>query len=42
VSEVFQVPNDTTINKTDVVRLVYTMFARGNQQYQKTLRIDIK
>ena len=42
VEEVFQVPTDTNIVKTDVVRLVYTMYARNNLKYQKILRIDIK
>lgn len=42
VEELFQIPNDTTVNKTDVVRLVYTMYARNNLKYQKILRIDIK
>lgn len=42
VEEPFQIPNDTTIVKTDVVRLVYTMYARNNLSYQKILRIDIK
>lgn len=42
VEEIFQVPNDTDIVKTNVLRLVYTMYARDNISYQKILRIDIK
>lgn len=42
VEEVFQIPNDTTVNKNDAIRLVYTMYARSNLRYQKILRIDVK
>ena len=38
----FRVPNDSTINQTDVVRLIFDMYAKDGLHYQKTMRIDVK
>jgi hypothetical protein len=38
----FRVPNDSTINQTDVIRLIFDMYAKDGLHYQKTMRIDVK
>lgn len=37
----YQVPNDTTVSKQDIVRLYFKMFA-GALKYDKILRIDVR
>ena len=41
-SSTFKVPNDSTVNQTDVIRLLFVMYVKDNIQYQKTLRIDVR
>ncbi len=41
-SATFTVPSDSTIQQTDVIRLIFDMYVKDGIHYQKTLRIDVR